>query len=90
MLLALTLVGRGRIVVAWAALTWDERHSGRPRTYQVDAFVGHETSGQGPSHFLALNLHGRIEIIEFPGSDAKHACVYLGRHSMETLLTWCR
>jgi hypothetical protein len=37
----------------------------------------HETAGV-PSHFLALNLHGRIEIIEFPGGDATHARVSLG------------
>jgi hypothetical protein len=52
-------------------------HYGRPRTYQVDAFVGHEASNV-PSHFVALNLHGYIEIMEFPGGDAMHARVYLG------------
>jgi hypothetical protein len=31
-----------------------------------------------PSHFLALNLHGRIEIIELPGGDPAHARMYVG------------
>jgi hypothetical protein len=31
-----------------------------------------------PSHFIALNLHGRIEIIEFPGEDASKARIYIG------------
>ncbi len=31
-----------------------------------------------PSHFLTVNLHGRIEIIELPGGDASHARIYIG------------
>jgi hypothetical protein len=31
-----------------------------------------------PSHYIALNLHGRIQIIEFPGGDGSHARIYLG------------
>jgi hypothetical protein len=77
MLLALTLVVLGHIVLSWASLTWDDLHYGRPRTYQVDAFVGHEAA-RVPSHFIALNLHGRIEILEFPGGDATHARIFLG------------
>ena len=77
MLLTLSLVVLGHLALVWAALTWDDLHYGRPRTFQVDAFVGHETTGI-PSHFIALNLHGRIEIVEFPGGDATHARVYLG------------
>jgi hypothetical protein len=77
MLLALALVVLGHVALNWISITWDDVHYGRPRTYQVDAFVGHETTGI-PSHFIALNLHGRIEIVEFPGGDATHARVYLG------------
>jgi hypothetical protein len=78
MLLALALVVLGQVVITWASITWDDLHYGRPRTFQVDAFVGHETTGQGPSHFIALNLHGRIEVIEFPGGDGTHARIFLG------------
>ena len=77
MVLALTLVVLGNVALTWISITWDDLHYGRPRTFQVDAFVGHETTGV-PSHFIALNLRGRIEIIEFPGGDATHARVYLG------------
>lgn len=51
---------------------------GYPRTYQIDAVVDHNDSQFNPSHFLATNLHGRIEIIEFPGGDGSHARIYLG------------
>jgi hypothetical protein len=77
MLLALTLVVLSHIALSWISVTWDDLHYGRPRTYQVDAFVGHETTGV-PSHFIALNLHSRIEIIELPEGDATHARVYIG------------
>ncbi len=77
MLLALALVVLGHIALNWISVTEDDLHYGRPRTYQVDAFVGHETAGV-PSHFIALNLHGRIEVIEFPGGDGTHARIFLG------------
>ncbi len=53
-------------------------HYGDPRTFQMDAVVGHNDSVNNPSHFIALNLHGRIEIIEFPGGDGAHARIFLG------------
>jgi hypothetical protein len=62
----------------WWQTTQDTLHYGYPRTYQTDAVVGHADSPQRPSHFLALNLHGHIRIIEFPGGDATKAKVYIG------------
>ncbi len=62
----------------WVTNTLNDIHYGRPRTFQVDAFVGHNESTGIPSHFIALNLHGRIEIIELPGGDVAHARIYLG------------
>jgi hypothetical protein len=47
-------------------ITLDDQRYGRPRTFQADAFVGHER-GNTPSHFIAINLQGHIEIIELPG-----------------------
>ncbi|MBV9706141.1 MAG: hypothetical protein JO125_01880 [Chloroflexi bacterium] len=64
-------------LLSWWQVTQDDWHYGRPRTYQTDAWVGHNEHGM-PSHFLALNLHGHSEVIEFPGGDATHAKVYLG------------
>lgn len=64
--------------VAWWNTTMDDIHYGRPRTFQLDAVVGHNDSAQNPSHFIAINLNGRIEIIEFPGGDGSKARIYLG------------
>ena len=64
-------------LLSWWQITQDDWHYGRPRTYQTDAWVGHNEHGT-PSHFLALNLHGHSEVLEFPGGDATQAKVYLG------------
>lgn len=65
-------------VAGWAGNEIENIRYGYPRTYQVDQFVGHSEANGIPSHFIAINLHGRIEIIEFPGGDASHARVYEG------------
>jgi len=62
----------------WWQVTRDDWHYGRPRTFQIDAVVGHNDSATNPSHFIALNLNRRIEIIEFPGGDPSKAKIYLG------------
>ncbi len=62
----------------WWQVTQDDWHYGRPRTFQTDAVVGHNDSAQNPSHFIALNLRGQIEVIEFPGGQAARAKVYVG------------
>lgn len=64
--------------IGWWNTTWDDLHYGRPRTFQTDAFVGHNESAGTASHFMAINLNGRIEIIEFPGGDGSKARIYLG------------
>lgn len=85
----LLLLGMGMLgmLALWILLTagsgwWNDTmdfiHYGNPRTYQTNAVVGHSDSASNPSHFIALNLHGRIEIIEFPGGDGSHARIYLG------------
>jgi len=40
----------------------DDRAFGYPRTFQTDANVGHG----GMSHFIAVNEHGTIEVLEIP------------------------
>lgn len=67
----------GQMAINWCTTAYDDILYGRPRTVQADAFVGHE-SGQTPSHFIALNDHGRIEIIEFPGGDPAHSRIFMG------------
>ena len=66
------------VVGGWVSTTLDDLHYSRPRTFQTDAYVGHHEAPGMPSHFVALNLHGRLEIIEFPGGDPTHARIYLG------------
>ncbi len=78
MVLAVMVVAVGQLLVGWIGNTWNEWHYGYPRIYQVDAVVGQGDSAARPSHFLALNLKGQIEIIELPGGDASHAKIYLG------------
>lgn len=68
----------GSSLLSWWGFTQDTWHYGYPRTYQCDAVVGHHDSQQFPSHFIAINLHTHIEIIEFPGGDPTKARVYLG------------
>jgi hypothetical protein len=46
----------------------DERVYGYPRTFQTDANVGHG----GVEHFLALNNHGTIEVLEIPGYPSQN------------------
>ncbi|SRR5579883_1528812 len=79
MLCAMLLVLVAQIVAPWLVVTWNDWHYGRPRTFQFDAFVGHE-SGHVPSHFIALNLAGQIEVIELPGGESALACIYDGPH----------
>ncbi|WP_156025358.1 FG-GAP repeat domain-containing protein [Thermogemmatispora carboxidivorans] len=65
-------------LVSWGQTTLDDLRYGRPRTFQIDAFVGHNEAAGIPSHFIALNLNGHIEIIELPGGDPAHARIYGG------------
>ncbi len=78
---ATAIIGPTLVVIVlsnWVSTTLDDLHYGRPRTFQIDAYVGHNEAPGMPSHFVAFNLHGRIEIIELPGGDATHARIYLG------------
>jgi len=77
MIVAILAVMLGQLLLSWASTTWDDLHYGRPRTYQMDAFTGYET-GATPSHFVVLNLHGRIEVFELPGGDPTKTKIYLG------------
>ena len=84
MLAAMLMLSAAQLVISWTATALDDLHYGRPRTYQVDAVVGHQDSAASPSHFLALNLHGRIQIIEWPAGDATHVHVYVGPQLLAT------
>jgi hypothetical protein len=86
----LLYLGLGMILMLllWAGLNWlgnwwtmrqlDATY-GFPRIYQMDAVVGHNNdSSANPSHFIFLNLNGRVEIIEISAGDASKAKIYTG------------
>ncbi|GAC1623936.1 MAG: hypothetical protein NVS4B7_14930 [Ktedonobacteraceae bacterium] len=50
------------------------------RTSHLEAVVGDHDSATSPTHFAAMNLHGNIDVIEFPGGDVTHAKVFPGPH----------
>lgn len=82
-LLAMILLWMGLMqVIAWGTNTYNTLIYGYPRTFQVDAVVGHNDSPQHPSHFIAVNLHGTINIIEFPGSDPSRARLLVSSSSL--------
>ncbi len=85
--LVAVLVGMVIMILLFMTLsalgTWwqgyqDDLHFGRPRTSHLDAVVGHNDSLANPTHFVFLNLHGHVDIIEIPGGDASHMRVYTG------------
>jgi len=62
----------GFVLIPPALQKWsDDRTYGYPRTFQTDANVGHGDSNFPVSHFIAVNLNGRIEVIEIPQGDAE-------------------
>jgi hypothetical protein len=60
-------------LLAWGTNAYNTIVYGYPRTFQIDAVVGQGDSLQHPSHFIAVNLHGTITIIEFPAGDPTRA-----------------
>ena len=79
MLTAMALLWIGQMLWNWGQTTLDDLHYGRPRTTQVDQFVGHET-GNVKTHFIATNLNGQIYIVEIPGGQADHSHLLVGPH----------
>lgn len=78
MILMLALwVGCSAVLNWWYTHQLDSTY-GFPRTYQADQVVGHADSIDHPTHFVAINLHSRITIIEIPGGDSSHARIYSG------------
>ena len=73
-LLAFTISSVG----SWWQLHQQDATYGRPRTFQVDAVVGHNDSAANPSHFIFLNLNRHVVIIEMPGGDTSKARIYNG------------
>jgi hypothetical protein len=82
-LLAYTLAFLALIVLVQAALHWAQRHLddlryGFPRTTSLQAFIGHDETQGLPSQLVAINLHGQVAIVEFPGGDTGRTTVLAG------------
>jgi len=77
MVITLALWILGSLVLTWWHVKQDDLTYGRPRTFQADMVVGHNDARM-PSHFLAINLHRHVEVIECPGGDCSMAIVYTG------------
>ncbi len=76
MVFMLALVVCGNAVSTWWTIHQDDSTYGRPRTFQIDAVVGHNDSTENPSHFEAINLNRHIIVIELPGGDSSKARIY--------------
>lgn len=59
--------------LSWLSVKADDLQYGSPRTFQLDAYVGHNESVGNPSHFIAINLNHQVDIIELPGGDVSKA-----------------
>lgn len=62
-------------LVSWGGHEINLLKYGDPPTFQIDAVVGQGDNSRHPSHFLAINLHGIVTIIEFPAGDPSRARV---------------
>jgi hypothetical protein len=57
----------GFVLIPPALQKWsDDRTYGYPRTFQTDADVGHG----GVEHFVVLNNHGTVEVLEIPSDPS--------------------
>jgi hypothetical protein len=74
---AISVLFVGSHVMAWWSDYQLNNAYGMPRTYQIDEVVGDGDSAKHPTHFIFLNLSGRVEIIEIP-PDASKARIYSG------------
>ena len=80
--LAIIIMGIGWFLFSKIADWWTGVHDnlvyGTPfRTFQADEYIGLGDSPDHPDHFIALNLHGVIEIVQLNPLDRKKDAVYV-------------
>jgi len=78
MIAALALWVTASTLLAWGTEKYNDIIYGNPRIYQTDYVVGHNDSQTHPSHFIALNLHGQVIIVELPAGDPTKSIDYIG------------
>ena len=57
-------------LAAWGQVKIDDIRYGSPRTFHLDAVVGHNDGSGTPTHLVAMNLNRQVIILEMPGGDA--------------------
>lgn len=67
----------GSSILAWSLQRYNDLRYGNPRTYQVNAVVGHNDSKAHPSHFIALNWNHQAVVVEFMGGDPSKSVNYV-------------
>ncbi len=79
--LALIVMIVGWWLLSWVANWWqgvqDNLKYGTPRTFQADQYVGQGDSPEHPDHFIVLNLHGVIEVMQINPQDHKKDAVFV-------------
>ena len=65
-------------LLAWGIGKYNDVVYGYPRYFQTDAVVGHNDTPAHPSHFVAMNLHGQVIVIELPGGNPTRSFDYVG------------
>ena len=65
-------------LLAWGVGKYNDVVYGYPRFYQTDAVVGHNDSQAHPSHFVAMNLHGQVVVVELAGGNPNKSFDYVG------------
>lgn len=79
MLAALAMWVTASSLLAWGTTKYNDIIYGNPRIFQTDQVVGHNNDSLAhPSHFIALNLHGQVIIIELPAGDPTKSIDYIG------------
>jgi hypothetical protein len=85
MIAALALWVLGSSLLAWGTAKYNDTVYGYPRTFQTDAVVGHGgDSHLQPSHFIAINLHGQVIIMELMAGNPAKSISYTGPDLFES------
>jgi len=70
LLAALAVYAAISLLVSYVHIGIDDLYYGRPRTIQLDSFVGHDEPAGHPTHVIAMNLNRQVIVVELPGGDA--------------------
>lgn len=89
------------MVIGWIVFTilfniWQAKQMdwtyGNPRTFQTDQFVGHSDSEAHPTHFIAVNVDGTIEVAELnivtPKADHIYVITTVSTNTIPVSLTF--